>query len=154
MISPANLKAAGIIAAVLFIFFAGFKANGYLWSARYDKLVAAHEQAIADQRQRLMNRQDRINEETEQRELGLLTELEIQRESYALLQSQINETPLVRERIIRVPVEAGTDCPVCDVVDWDAFGRLYDSAAAPRPVSDPASASGGDAAGGSDPDSG
>lgn len=152
MISPANLKAAGIIALVLVIFFTGFKANGYLWSARYEKLEAAHVQAIADQRERLLSRQQRINDETEARETSLLRELEIQRESYALLENAIDTTPLVRDRVIRVPVEG--QCPACDSIDWGAFGRLYDSAATPRPSSETPAADSGDAGTEAAPESG
>lgn len=146
MISPAKLKAAAYIGVVLFIFFAGFKANGYLWSARYEKLEASHAQAIADQRQELLSREQRLNEQTEQREIELLREIELQRESYALLQSTINETPLIRERIVRVPQEA-EECHRSDAdsVDWTVFGRLYDNAAAPVTPAEADAASGSDA---------
>lgn len=140
---------------VLVIFFAGFKANGYLWSARYEKLEASHAQAIAEQRERLLSRQERINDATAEREESLLRELEIQRESYALLQANIDATPLVRERIVRVPVAGETpQCPPAPSIDWSAFGRLYDDAAVARPAAEAEPAAGGDAAGAPTSDSG
>jgi len=152
MINPASIRAASYIAVVLVIFFAGFKANGYLWSARYDKLEAAHALRIEEQRQRLLTRQELINDETEERELTLLHELEIQKEVYETLKSTINETPLVTERIVRIPVD-GECAPAVDI-DWSAFGRLYDSAATPRPATEVDETDSGNAGSETSPESG
>lgn len=135
------------------IFLAGFKASGYFWSARYDKLEAAHATAIAEQRQRLLTRQELINESTEQRELTLLREIEIQREAHALLQSEINETPLVTERVVFVDGEPQV-CPAAPDIDWATFGRLYDSGSSTRPAAEAVETDSGDAGSESPSDSG
>lgn len=145
--SPANMKAAAIIAVILFIFFSGFKASGYLWSAKYDRLEAAHAQAIIDQKERLLSRQERINEETEKREIDLLRELEIQREQYEELAANINTTPIIRERTIQCEEAPDSGGAVVAVVDWSVFGRLYDSGSTSRPAAEVDAASGRDATG-------
>jgi len=129
MINPATIRLAAYGAIILAIFFTGFKANGYLWSARYDKLEAAHVTAVAEQRERLLTRQQLINDETEAREIDLLRDLAIQREQYDLLEQSIATTPIVINRQRRC--EAGDLDPVPSV-DWTVFGRLYDSASSPR----------------------
>jgi len=139
----AYLRIGAYVAIVAMIFFAGVKTSTHFWSARYDKLKASHALAIEEQRRRMLSRQERINEETQAREEDLLRQLEIQREGYALLKTKIDETPLVKERIVRV-TEAGS-CEPVDVIDWRAFGGLYDSTATPRQATEADASNSGDA---------
>lgn len=135
--SPRQMIYAAVIAA---IFFAGFKASDFIWSARYDSLKAEHAERIEQARQAALTRQEIINEATQEREAILLKKLETQRHEYANLEYEIDTAPLVIER--RVPAECGRTPDI----DWNAVGRLFDSATDPRAAAEASLADGSDAA--------
>lgn len=142
-VAPIWARIAAVSVVVAFVFGLGVRAASWYWSTRYEKLQAAHAEQIREQRHRLLAFQDRVNIATAQRERGLLAELEDQRIRYEELQQEISEATLVEERL----VIARPDCPEPDI-DWAAFGRLFDAAAARRPAAEVDPAGRSDADGG------
>jgi len=125
---PFSIKQTAYAVGVALIFAGGFKTSAYFWSNRYDSLVNAQAKAIVEMRDRLLDRIERINSETEDRERNLLRDLETSRRNYDLLSEEIATAPLT----IAPPVVPTDDGVVCRRVDWFKFGRLYDDAADPR----------------------
>ena len=145
---PPWARLVGLALVVSLVFASGMKAASWYWSGKFERLKASHALAIEKQRKRLLEFQDEVNEATLTRERNLLRQIEIQRERYAQLESEINSTPLVRTRVIT----ERPDCPPVDDIDWAAFGRLFDAAAARGPTAEVESPGGSDATSGESTD--
>lgn len=125
---PIPPRVAAYVAVVALIFFLGYRAASFIWSARYEAQRRDYAELVEDQRARHAAESLRIAKAAADREAELLKSLDARRTEYELLSEQIDLAPVILPE--RVVVEQGPARRCGPRVDWSAFGRLYDHPAA------------------------